>query len=531
MSASSVSASWTDLSSDEYKVALADALRSHRDERYKHLTKTQFDQLLAVILDHSESLVIDGVTPTTVEGYAFDIELLPGAQPVRHQLPKLSPNEQLKEKHHVAKAEAAAHLRVPTDEQKSEWATRTHVVHKKDDPHGRWICDFRPLNRVTRKRMTALGDVYTKTRRLAAKLWKSGMDAWSGFNQLRATERASRLMQIITSAGLRQWTVLPFGVTNGPSYFHEFMLHLFSGRSANSVAPDLLGEGMDDLNGTLEVWVDDLQLGTGESEALQGDDGPSGFVQHLQAIKRVLERAAAARLRFKLSKCFFAQFELETLGMIAGCGLVKPDPKKTHAIAVWPRPSRLEDVERFMATTVFIREHLSPRYSEISKPLRDCLKTLQDNRRSGKTRGKAKFLPPSRASVDDAWPYFWSQSCEESFEALKRLVLNAVELVVPDFEGASKGTNPYHLWPDACAYGVGAGLFQSQGEGKAEAEDNFYTRLSIPTWEPKQTLMHGTVSSNVRVRCTVKLAKLRLTRLTKCWLMPSVESSTTKASA
>ena len=36
----------------------------------------------------------------------------------------------------------------------------------------------------------------------------------------------------------------------------------------------------------------------------------------------------------------------------------------------WPRPARIEDVEKFLATTVFIREHLSPQYSQLSKPLR-----------------------------------------------------------------------------------------------------------------------------------------------------------------
>ena len=67
--------------------------------------------------------------------------------------------------------------------------------------------------------------------------------------------------------------------------------------------------------------------------------------------------------------------------MIAAVGCIKPDPKKTKAISVWPRPTRPEDVERFLATTVFIREHLSPQYSNISKPLRECLKDLQQKRR------------------------------------------------------------------------------------------------------------------------------------------------------
>ena len=94
---------------------------------------------------------------------------------------------------------------------------------------GRWICDHRELNKTSCKRATAVGDVFTKTRLIASKKWISGMEAWSGFNQMLASEEASRLIQIITSEGLLQWCVLPFGVTNGPSYFQEFMLELYGG--------------------------------------------------------------------------------------------------------------------------------------------------------------------------------------------------------------------------------------------------------------------------------------------------------------
>ena len=37
-------------------------------------------------------------------------------------------------RHQLEKAELLGHLRAPTDAQKSDWATRTHVVGKKDDP-------------------------------------------------------------------------------------------------------------------------------------------------------------------------------------------------------------------------------------------------------------------------------------------------------------------------------------------------------------------------------------------------------------
>lgn len=40
----------------------------------------------------------------------------------------------------------------------------------------------------------------------------------------------------------------------------------------------------------------------------------------------------------------------------------------------------------------------------------------------------------------------------------------AITLFVPDFAGAASGRNPFHVYLDACGYGIGAGLFQRPPE-------------------------------------------------------------------
>ena len=118
---------------------------------------------------------------------------------------------------------------------------------------------------------------------------------------------------------------------------------------------------MKDEDASLEVYVDDVQLGTGD--ALVGDpESTESFEQHLRALQKILERARVVELRYKLDKCFLFQLELPTLGMVAGRGVITSDPAKVEAIQKWPRPQRPEDIERFLATMVFIREHLTPRF-------------------------------------------------------------------------------------------------------------------------------------------------------------------------
>ena len=119
------------------------------------------------------------------------------------------------------------------------------------------------------------------------------------------------------------------------------MLTLYGG---SKHGPDMLGESMGDLDAIMEVWIDDVQLGSGslddkaarEKDDLDLNDGSDGFEQHLEALGRVLKRASLANLRSKLDKCFLAQHSLEILGMITGSGVVKADPKKVQGIVSWP---------------------------------------------------------------------------------------------------------------------------------------------------------------------------------------------------
>ena len=131
------SVQWSDQSAEDYKDALLEAFRGQ-----SHLNEAQFERLGLLVRDESEVIVIPGVEPSTVEGYLFDIDLVPGAKPSMAQLPRMSPAEMAKERYHIEKEEALGHLRTPTDEQKSDWSCRCHVVNKKDDPMGRWICDL-----------------------------------------------------------------------------------------------------------------------------------------------------------------------------------------------------------------------------------------------------------------------------------------------------------------------------------------------------------------------------------------------------
>ena len=474
---------YVDVCSDEYRDAVCKQLDGYRGSRYAHLCERQYKKLRAKIWCWAPYLHIEGAPSSTLSGPVFDIELIPNAKPVKHNLPKYSEEQKRKEKYHVDKAELLGHLRTPTQEQLSEWSTRTHCVYKKDDVMGRWICDLRDVNRSTIKTPIVLSDSHTLVRLLAHKKFKATFDAWAGFNQIKATDRASRRMQITTSLGLRQWTVMPFGVTNGPSCFQGIMMDHFV---------PLKVPLEKECNASLNFFFDDGALGSGTyTDPDSDDDATNGFDEHLRALGLVFKKSAEINLRFKLSKCFFFQLAVPILGEVAGLGTVTADPAKTDAIRNWPRPSKVEDVERFLCTLGFFRQHITPRFSEISLPLRECMYELHKARAEGKyrkiVRGKDPHVKNRHGDAGEGWPDFWSQACEDAFESLKKSATEAVNLSVPDLVGAHDGTNPFLLYPDACKYGVGAGLFQASPVSP-ELRDSHYAVLGIPTWSTKQAV-------------------------------------------
>ena len=112
---------YTDFSSDRYREAVAETLDSQRTEKYSHLTDVQFAKLRSLVLRRAEALYIDGSAPSTMLNYKFDIELLPGAEPVKQRMPKYSLAQAEKERHHLQKHEQLQQLRTPTDAQLSGW--------------------------------------------------------------------------------------------------------------------------------------------------------------------------------------------------------------------------------------------------------------------------------------------------------------------------------------------------------------------------------------------------------------------------
>jgi hypothetical protein len=206
----------------------------------------------------------------------------------------------------------------------------------------RFCCDYRALNRITRKDRYPLPLIQETLNRISKAKWFTKLDVVAAFYKIRIEEGDEWKTAFRTRFGLFEWLVTPFGLANAPSTFQRYI---------NWVLQEYLDE-------FVSAYIDDILIFTEGSKE-----------EHRKQVNQVLEKLNQAGLQIDIDKCEFETRSTKYLGFIieAGEGL-RMDPVKIEAIEKWESPSSAKETLSFLGFANFYRRFIRD-FSKVALPM------------------------------------------------------------------------------------------------------------------------------------------------------------------
>jgi len=175
------------------------------------------------------------------------------------------------------------------------------------------------------------------------------------------------------------------------------------------------------LNKFVVIYLDDTNIFS------------STFEEHLQHLRKVLNKIGKSGLKLQPDKCHFGKTTLSFLGHIISKNGIQPDPAKVSAVEHFPIPTNLTILRDFLGLVSYYRRFIKD-FAKIATPLHQLMRKDQS--------------------------FTWTTEHQEAFEELKSRLTLAPILIYPDFE------KPFVLYTDASSFGLNVVLSQKTNDGK-----------------------------------------------------------------
>lgn len=365
-----------------------------------------------LLKDYSEIFSSSSTDLNRITGASHVIRLHPDSQPIA-QKPYRSSGADKQEIQTQVQSMLKTGLVRPSH---SPWASPVTLADKKDGSR-RFCVDYRKLNAMTVDEREPLPLIQDVLDQLGTSRIFTTLDLASGYWQVPLAPESIEKSAFVTPDGQYEWLVMPFGLKNAPPTFQRII---------RRVLGDLIGHGV-------LSYLDDVIIYSQD------------FSSHMSLLKEVFQKLSQAKVKLKMSKCHFAQPEVEYLGFVIGNGQAKPSPAKTQAVSQFTRPSNVKEIQRFLGLANYYRR-LVPDFSKTAEPL-------------------------TRLTRKDQ-PFTWLSEQEEAFQSLKSSLTAhpVVALYQPD--------KPVILHTDASKIGIGAILMQPDDQGVKHVVAYYSRRLN-----------------------------------------------------
>jgi len=180
--------------------------------------------------------------------------------------------------------------------------------------------DYRQLNKVTIKNIYPFPRIDDFMDQLVGAEVFSKIDLRSGYHQIRVKAEDISKTAFKTRYGHYEYSVMPFGVTNAPGVFMEYMNRIFHPY----------------LDQFVVVFIDDILVYSKSEEE---------HVEHLRVVLQVLREK---RLFVKFSKYEFWLREVSFLGHVISKGDIVADSSKVDAMMQWESPKSVFEIRCFL---------------------------------------------------------------------------------------------------------------------------------------------------------------------------------------
>ncbi len=280
------------------------------------------------------------------------------------------------------------------------------LVPKKDGSL-RFCVDYRKVNAITERDAYPLPNITEILESLSGAAIFSTIDLNSGYWQVTMDPESKSRTAFVTSSGLYEFHVMPFGLKNAPATFQRLM---------ETVLEELRGK-------ICFVYIDDIIIYS-----------PS-LTQHFHDLQTVLSHLQSAGFTINLKKSKFCLQELTFLGHVVSLKGVSADTNKVEAIRSYPVPKNLKEVQRFLGLAGWYHRFV-PHFSNIAEPI--------------------------NALKKKGHKFEWTPQCQQAFNQLKSCLTSPPILGHPDLKF------PFVVYTDASDTGLGAVITQQKEPGQEE---------------------------------------------------------------
>ena len=336
------------------------------------------------------------------EKYKYHIAMRDNAKPLCLYTPRKVPHPLLpklkQEIDNMVEQGVVSPVKTPT-----EWCSGIVCVPKHNGAV-RVCVDLTALNKSVQREIHPMASVDSSLANLGSSNSKffTKLDANSGFWQIPLDEKSRLLTTFITPFGRFCFNRLPFGISSAPEIFQRMMSNVL--------------DGLD----SVICHMDDILIHSATQE------------EHNRQVRAVLQRLQEAGLTLN-SKCEFSKQKIRFLGHIIDHKGLQADPQKTSAIAEFPAPTNITELQRFMGMVNQLGKFI-PGLAEMTEPMRQLLRK------------------------ETAW--YWGPHQQKSFQQVKEI------LISPRILAHYDPNHPTIIAADASSSGIGAVILQIQDDGK-----------------------------------------------------------------